>query len=74
MALTYTGRADQLIVDGRTYKPGDRVNISKQRAAALAASSRLHSFEDVDGDILEAATSSTPPPTTPDRAKAADRS
>lgn len=66
MALIYTGRAANLVVDGKTYHPGDRVNISKDRAAGLAARSNLHSFETVDGDdILEAATA---PPATASRA------
>lgn len=86
MALKYTGRADVLVVDGKSYRRGggkdadgttygdfEHVNISKSRAAHMAAQSRLHSFEDADGDILEAATAPTQPPTTPAQAEAAKR-
>lgn len=66
MALIYTGRASTLVVDGKTYHPGDRVTISKERAAALAASSRLHTFETVDGaDVLESATAPSAPASEP---------
>lgn len=69
MALIYTGRADTLVVDGKTYRHGDRVQISKARAAQLAASSRLHSFEDDEGhDVLEAATTPAPAVEAPKKA------
>ena len=61
MPFIYTGRAATLVVDGKAYHPGDRVPISKDRAAALAARSNLHSFETVDGaDVLDVATAPTP--------------
>ena len=68
MALTYTGRADVLVVDGREYHPGDKVPISKARAAQLSATSRLHTFEDADGkDVLDAATAPAASEPTPKR-------
>lgn len=61
MRLKYTGRADVLSVDGKTYHTGDIVPISKERAAAMAAQSRLHSFETVDGaDVLDEVTAPAP--------------
>lgn len=77
--LKYTGRADVLSIDGRTYRRADGdfdkpIQISKARAAQMAAGSRLHSFEDADGDVLETATAPTNAPSTPAQARAADKS
>lgn len=72
--MKYTGRANELVIDGRRYraKAGedengkygsfDHVQISKTQAANLAAQSRLHSFEDAGGDVLD---QSTAPPVAP---------
>lgn len=83
MALKYTGRADVLVVDGKAYRRGggegfgdlDRVQISKARAAQLMAGSRLHRFEDADGqDVFETETAPAAAPTTPAQAEATKRS
>lgn len=47
MALRYTGRAATLVVNGHEYHPGDVVQISQADALKLAASSRLHTFEEI---------------------------
>ena len=88
MALKYTGSADVLVVDGKSYRRGggedaagvkygdfDHVNISKTRAGLLAAQSRLHSFEDADGDdVIDTKAAPMMPPTTPAQAEAAKKS
>jgi len=61
MALRYTGRAEVLVIDGTTYRPGDVVPISKADALRMAARSHLHTFEDVP-----AATAPKPAPKSAD--------
>lgn len=46
MAIRYTGRATALVIDGKAYKPGDVVPLSKAAADRMAARSHLHTFED----------------------------
>lgn len=71
MALKYTGRADALYLEpgGKAYRHGDMVPISKDRAKAMMAASKLHAFEGLDEPDAPAA-----PPTTPAQAEAAKKS
>ena len=55
---TYLGPSDNIVIDGKAYKPGDDVPVSDEQKAALEAAG--HVFDDTDPAAVAAMNASMP--------------